>query len=229
MYGSRIKVNRYEDTIRAYESRPIEEEKGKILFYGHSLFTRCSWNTLAGKPNPKLADEVRMKDGSLAIVNHGFGTSNADELLYFYDRMVRAYEPRVLVLATSNNDFGNAYSAKEVMEIQARIIDWAQADMPGIEVYCFGSTPTVKHKGEKNAMTRLRDEYNQLLEDYCGRKENVTYVSLIDQPFYFENPEDVGDYDKVREDIFVADRTHLNPEGYAMFHNFIRELLDEYL
>ena len=228
MFGSKLeKINRYEDTIRAYESVPVET--GKILFYGHSLFTRCSWNTIAGKPNPKLADEVRMKDGSLAIVNHGFGTSTAEELLYFYDRMVRPYKPRALVLATGGNDIGYGYSSKEVMEIEARIIDWAKADFPDIKIYCFGAVPVLKHKGEKNYATRSRDEYNELLEDYCRRKENVTYVSLVDVPFFFENPEDVGDYDKIREDIYVADRTHLNPEGYAMFMDFIRELFDDML
>ena len=228
MYGCKLKkINRSEDTIRAYESKPVET--GKILFYGHSLFTRCSWNTLAGKPNPKLADEVRMKDGSLAIVNHGFGTSTAEELLYFYDRMVRPYKPRALVLATHANDVGYGYSAKEVMEIEARIIDWAKADFPDIKIYCFGGVPIPKHKGEKNVATRSRAEYNELLEDYCRRKNNCTYVSLVDVPFFFENPEDVGDYDKVRDDIFVSDRTHLNPEGYSMFMDVIRELFDDML
>ena len=227
MYGSRLKVKRFEDRILAYESVPVET--GMILFYGHSLFTRCSFITKAGVDNPKLEDEVRMKDGSKACLNHGFGTSSADDLLYYYDRMVRPYKPRVLVIATQGNDVAYGYSAKDIMEIEARIIDWAQADFPGIKIYCFSSNPSVKHKGEKSVFTRVRDEYNQILEDYCRRKENCTYVSLIDQPFYFEDPADVGNYDKIREDIFVADRTHMNPKGYAMFMDFLRELLDEHL
>ena len=227
MYGSKLKVKRFEDRILEYEAEPVV--KGKILFYGHSLFTRCSSITKVGKDNPKLVDEVRMKDGSQACINHGFGTSSADDLLYYYHRMVRPYEPRVLVLATGANDVGFGYSAKEIMEIEARIIDWAQADFPGIKIYCFNAIPTVKNKGQENVATRVRDEYNEILEDYCKRKENVTYVSLIDQPFFFENPEDVGDYDKIREDIFVDDLVHMNPKGYAMFMDFLRELLDEYL
>ena len=227
MFGSKLRVKRFEDRILAYESVPIET--GKILFYGHSLFTRCSFITQAGKDNPRLVDEVRMKDGSQACVNHGFGTSSADDLLYYYDRMVRPYKPRALVLATGGNDVGFGYTAKEVMEIEARIIDWAQADFPGIKIYCFSTDPNVKHKGEKTRGTRFRDEYDELLEDYCRRRENCTYVSLVNQPFYFENPEDVGDYDKVRDDIFVKDGVHLNPKGYAMFMDFLRELFDDML
>ena len=29
-----------------------------------------------------------MKDGSLAVVSHGFGPSTTEERLYYYDRMV---------------------------------------------------------------------------------------------------------------------------------------------
>ena len=115
------------------------------------------------------------------------------------------------------------------MEILARVVNWAKADFPGIRIFCFGFDPDVKHKGEKNFYTRFRTEYNQILEDFCARQENCEYVSLVDQPFYFENPEDVGDYDSVREDIFASDRNHLNPQGYVMFMDFIRELLDDLL
>lgn len=227
MFGSRLEVKRFEDRIQKYEALPIQT--GKILFYGHSLFTRCSCITIAGKDNPKLEEEVRMKDGSQAIVNHGFGTSSADDLLYYYDRMVRPYKPRALVLATMGNDVGFGYSAKDVMEILARIINWAQADFPGIRIYCFNDEPSLHMKGVVNYRTRLRDEYNRYLEDFCTRTPNCVYVPLEKQAFFFDNPEDIGDYDKVREDIFVADHVHLNPEGYRLFMDFVRELLDDLL
>ena len=226
MFGSKLEVKQFESRIEAHEAFPVQT--GKILFYGHSLFTQCSAITKVGKDNPKLEDEVRMKDGSQAIVNHGFGTSSADDLLYYYDRMVRPYKPRALVLATAVNDFFAGYSPKEVMEIEARIIQWAQADFPGIPIYCFSYMPGILYKGEKNIFTRYRKEYDQLLKDFCNRHENCRFVSLIDQPFYFENPEDIGNHDKVREDIY-RDRLHFNAKGYAMFMDFVRELLDDLL
>ena len=227
MFGSKLEVKRFESSIEKYEAVPVQT--GKILFYGHSLFTRCSFITVAGKDNPKLEEEVRMKDGSQAIVNHGFGTSSADDLLYYYDRMVRPYKPRALVLATMGNDVGFGYSAKDIMEIQARIINWAQADFPGIRIYCFAAYPALKRKNQVNVHTRIRSEYNQYLEDFCARTENCIYVPLVKQAFFFEDPADIGDFDKVREDIFVEDQVHLNPKGYRMFMDFIRELLDDLL
>lgn len=226
MFGVKLNVKDMEDRILKYEALPVVTDK--ILFYGHSLFTRCSAITNFTE-NPKLEAEVRMKDGSQAIVNHGFGTSSADDLLFYYDRLVRPYKPRALVLITMSNDISYGYSAKEVMEIEARIIDWAQADFPGIPVYCFSFDPTWKHKGEVSAYTRIRDEYNQLLEAYCASKPYCTYVPLHKAAFYYEDPEDFGNYDKVRDDIFHQDGNHLNPKGYAMFMDFVRELLDDLL
>lgn len=226
MFGSKLEVKRFEDSIRKYEALPVVTDK--ILFYGHSLFTRCSAITNFAE-NPKLEECVRRKDGSQAVVNHGFGTSSADDLLYYYDRMVRPYHPRVLVIATYSNDHGFGYNAKEIMEIQARVIDWARADFPGIKFYCFNATPTLKNKGQKNAATRIRDEYNQLLEAYCGVHSDCVYVPLQKQVLYFEKSEDVGDYNKIREDIFMDDAVHLNPAGYEMFMGFVRDLLDDLL
>ena len=226
MFGSKLEIRRFEDRILKYEAVPVVTDK--ILFYGHSLFTRCSFITKR-QENPMLEAEVRMKDGSQAIVNHGFGTSSADDLLYYYDRMVRPYKPRALVLATMGNDIGYGYSAKDVMEILARIVQWAQADFPGIRIYCFGCQPLLKNKGIVNVSTRLRKEYNQFLEDFCARTENCIYVSLEKAAFFYEKPEDVGDCDKVREDIYYTDQAHLNQFGYSLFMNFVRELLDDLL
>jgi len=227
MFGSRLVVRRFEDRIEKYESMPVQT--GKILFYGHSLFTRCSSITIAGRDNPMLEESVRMKDGSQAIVNHGFGTSSADDLLYYYHRMVRPYAPRALVLATMSNDVGFGYGAKEIMEILARIIQWAKADFPGIRIYCFNEAPTLKHRGKPDVYTRIRAEYNELLKDFCDRTEDCIYVPMEQQAFYYADPADIGDYDKAREDIFAHDGVHLNPLGYSMFMDFVRALLDDLL
>ena len=226
MFGSKLEIRRFEDRILKYEAVPVVTDK--ILFYGHSLFTRCSFITKF-QENPMLEESVRMKDGSQAIVNHGFGTSSADDLLYYYDRMVRPYKPRALVLATMSNDVSFGYGAKDIMEVEARIIQWAKADFPGIPIYCFSEEPTLKKKGVVNAATRIRDEYNQYLEDFCARTEGCIYVPMEKAAFFYEKPEDIGDYDKVREDIFSPDQVHMNPYGYGLFMDYIRELLDDLL
>ena len=223
MFGSRLEVKRFEDRILKYEAQPVVE--GKILFYGHSLFTRCSSITKC-LDNPKLEEEIRMKDGSQAIVNHGFGTSSADDLLYYYSRLVRPYKPRALFLATGSNDLGLGYYPHEIMDIQARLIDWFKADFPGAPVYCFGGFPNLGYRNQVNMVTRAYDDYNDLLKHYC-ETHDCTFISEKDLPFLYAHEEDIGDWNKVSLKNYVGDQTHFNSDGYRRFFGWLREFMDK--
>ena len=227
MFGAKEKVNRYDHWLPRFPYDPNEE--GLILMYGHSLFTRCG--PMSGEwGNPNIEEHVLRKDGSRAIVNHGFGGSNAEDQLFYYSRLVRPWKPRALLLACGGNDLSLPYSAQDIMELQARIIQWAQADFPGIPIYCFNRNPQPSWKRESasNRGKHLRMEHNAFLEDFCSRTENCHYVALQNQAMFFENPEDIGDWNKVRDDIFVEDG-HLNAKGYGLFMDFVRELLKDLL
>ncbi|MBR6793672.1 MAG: hypothetical protein IKM48_04875 [Clostridia bacterium] len=222
-FGSKLEVKRFEDRILKHEARPVET--GKILFYGHSLFTRCSPITKC-TDNPMLEEEVRMKDGSGAIVNHGFGTSSADDLLYYYPRMVRPYKPRALFLATASNDLGLGYYPHEIMDIEARLIDWFKADFPGAPVYCFSAIPCLLRKNETGIIVRAYDDYNSLLEEYC-KSHDCTYISKAHMPFLYRHEEDIGDWTKMSLLNFVGDQTHFNSDGYRRFFDWLRDFLDQ--
>jgi lysophospholipase L1-like esterase len=225
MYGSKLEIRRFDKSIARYEAQPVK--KGMILLYGHSLFTRCQPENRWGNPN--VEEEVRMKDGSQAILNHGFGTSSADDLLYYYHRMVTPYEPRVLVLAAGGNDFGFGYNPDEVCDILARVIQYAKAEFGDIPVFVFTSGVNIKHKHATEEYAARRLWYNKAVGELCDQFENCTPVSRVNQAFYFENPEDIGHYDRCREDIFCSDGVHFNNLGYTLFMDFLRDLLKEYL
>lgn len=229
MFDIPMDLKSLESSIVAYEQEPIE--KGKILFYGHSLFTR--W----GSPKygyRRLDEDIRMKDGSLAVVNHGFGTSTAEELLYYYDRMVRPWEPRALVVATYANDGLYAYSPEQVVDVLSRLLHWARTDFPGIKLYIVEDHPRpsagdVKLPDKWNNVTHRRNKYHEMIHVYAQTHEDTKVISLWNQPELFETPEDVGDFHKVRAELFVADRVHPNQDGYDVFAKIFREALDELL
>ena len=229
MYDIPFQVNWLEDSIVKYEQEPIET--GKILFYGHSVFTR--W----GSPKwgyRRLDEDIRMKDGSLACVNHGFGTSTAEELLYYYPRMVRPWAPRALVLATYANDGMYGYDVEDIMRNIGKICSWARTDFPGIKIFLMESHPTPRGKDytgrdEWNSGKQRRERYHQLLRLYASCHEDTKVVELWNRPEFFETPEDVGNYKKVRHDIFVEDKVHPNQAGYDIFRKIFLEELDALL
>ncbi len=229
MFEPKIKLNRLEfdekDILR-YEQQPIEE--GLIMFYGSSCFTRWSEH----RNNPSLEKEILRKDGSRAIVNHGFGTSTVEELLYYYPRLVRPWKPRAMVITCYLNDYTYNYSVEEVMFLLKRLLEYARTDMPGIRFYLADIHHTTNHIDEKEKWSpfkHYRKQINAELKAYCEAHDDCTYLCHADFPLFYEKAEDVGDYDKVRRDLFVEDKVHYTPEGYQIYKEFYRQALDEIL
>ena len=215
-------LRHYDSTVLEYEAQPIET--GKILFYGSSGFTR--WKPKYG--NRMLEEDILMKDGSPAAVNHGFGGATIEEGLYYYDRMVRPWKPRALVLRFYPNDFRQGYTPQEVVYLQAKLCAWARADFPGIKLYLCDAMPGVRYMND-NPWQMHAKIYNRMLQDYCNAHEDCSFVSQLGWPGLYENPEDAGDYNKIRTDIFIQDGVHFNPEGYKIYRDLFLNALDDIL
>lgn len=216
------KMNRYEKTAESFANQPIQ--KGLIMFYGSSGFTR--WSTKYD--HRPLEDDIRMKDGSLACINHGFGGSTIDEGLYYYNRMVKPWEPRAIVLRFFPNDVAYGYTPAEIVNLIAMFCNWARADFPGVKLYLCDAMPHKRHMN--NGMwKRLAGQFNQMLKEYCDKYEDCTYVCQSAWPGFYQNPEDAGDYGKIRQDIWVEDEVHFTQEGYDIYRELFLDALDEIL
>ncbi|MBO5340705.1 MAG: hypothetical protein J6A62_06895 [Oscillospiraceae bacterium] len=215
-------LRRYENTILAYESDPVLT--GRIIFYGSSGFTR--W-----KPkfdHRPLEEDILMKDGSPAALNHGFGGSTIEEGLYYYDRMIKPYAPRAIVLRFYPNDISFGYSPAEVVYLLAQFCSRARADFPGIKLYLCDAMP---HKRYINNTLWQNNAklYNRILREYCDANDDCTYVCQSGWHGFYNDPADAGDYSKVRTDIWVEDEMHLTQEGYDIYRDLFLNALDDIL
>lgn len=212
----------FEKTVQQYEKQPIE--KGMILFYGSSGFTR--WTSQYG--NHPLEEDIRRKDGSPAAVNHGFGGGTMEEGLYYYNRMVKPWQPRAIVLRFFPNDMNRGYSPMELMYLTAQFCNWARADIPGVRLYLCDAMP---HKCYTNNLVwqRLAKQFNKLLKDYCDANEDCFYVCQSAWPGFYADPADAGDYSKIRQDIWIEDEMHFTQEGYGIYRDLFLNALDDIL
>ena len=197
-----------ENQVLAYEAQPFE--KGQIVFYGPSYFTR--WSTKYGEI--PMAECLKGASGKKCVINRGFGSSCAEHQLYYYPRMVRPLEPRVLVLEGYANSDSFGYSPEEVFEIMQRVVAYAKTDFPGIHIYmCSG------HRSLK-ATEKIREDikvYSKYVEEFAKETSDVTFV-------------DVYNYEPmIRDDIFIEDGVHFNSLGYQVFAEFFKENLKEEL
>src|SRR5437867_2700351 len=93
---------KWEKEIAAFEQADREHppEKGGIVFVGSSSIRK--WTTLA-------ADFPRHR-----VLNRGFGGSELADSVYFADRIVLPYEPRLVVLYAGGNDINAGKTPEQV-------------------------------------------------------------------------------------------------------------------
>lgn len=199
-----------EDRILLYEKEPIE--KGQIVFYGPSNFTR--WRR-EDHGNVPLREAVLGKSGKQCCINRGFGSSCTEHHLYYYNRVVCPLEPKVLVYAPG---YGNAksfgYTPDEIWNLGQRVMEYAMTDFPDLKIYLCGLH---LHKSRNKPNYAELAEYDGWLREYAEKTPNCKFV-------------DVAGYKPLqRDDIFVADGIHFNNLGYEIYAEFFREVLKDEL
>ena len=199
-----------EKQVQKYEAEPIR--KGQIVFYGPSNFTR--WEREKWDHTP-LSEVIVGKSGAKCAINRGFGSSCPEHQLYYYPRMVRPLEPKVLVYSCTNGNgriFG--YTPEESFELAQRVVAYAMADFPDIRVYLVG-TQRRREMTEENLAERRA--YNAMVREFAESTPNCFYVDALEyEPLQ-------------RTDIYVKDGVHYNQEGYDIYGEFFKEVLKDEL
>jgi len=218
MFEPKVPLKRLEQSVVAYEQVPTQT--GGIVFYGSSGFTR--WGSpISSYGHRPLEEDIP------GCINRGFGGSTAEELLYYYPRLILPLKPRALVVSIVHNDRGMGYTPDEVVTNLAKLFAYARTDFPGIRLYACDCRPTLKFVTEDRLS--YMQEFNRILKEYCDVHEDTTFVDHIHHPIWFDDPKDAGDYKKVRRDIFVEDDVHFNQLGYDLYARFMKEVLQDIL
>ena len=187
-----------------------EEEnapKGQIVFYGPSNFTR--WGPRYGMT--PLREAVVGKSGAPCCINRGFGSTCAEHHLYYYDRMVKALEPKVLVYSPGvGNGTGFGYTPEEQWQLAERVMIYAKTDFPDLKIYLQGI-----NMWRKSSMASWKTD--QFMRAFAQEMPDCTYL-------------DITSYEPLhRHDIYAPDNVHYNKEGYDLYAEYYRQALKEEL
>ena len=207
-----IDLHRCQDKINEYLSYPVQT--GKVMLYGSSFFTNWRYD--------RAHDQLwKASGGKLDVINHGFGGATIDELLYYYDRLVKPYAPKAMVFRTGYNELTWGLNPEQSVFMLERLLEWASRDNPGVKLLVMKVFDT-RHASEE--LYEKICAYNALLEERIAGLENVRLLDL--NPFFYDDPANIGTRRNFR-DVFVHDGLHLTDAAYeemAVF--FARQILD---
>lgn len=141
------------------------------------------------------------------IVNRGLGGAVFPDLLYYYDNIVKKYQPAVVVVYC-DNDILYGTSADTVLQYFKELTEKIAKDFPRAPVVFLSMKPT---PFIDTAMLASLDAANKMFKAFADSQPNVHYVDVA-TPM-------LGKDGQVRPEIFLPDGEHLNSQGYQTIWN----------
>ncbi len=165
--------------------------EGGIVFVGSSSIT--GWSTLK-KDFP-----------GLNVINHGFGGSQLEDSVFYFDELVAARKPRAVVLYAGENDLSAGATPEKVAEDFAAFRAKLHAALPQARLIYIGCKPSPSRMQHWEKFQAA----NALIAAACAQDARCTYVDM--------SPGMLNEQRQPREELFRPDRLHLNAEGYAIW------------
>ena len=176
-----------------------------IIFAGSSSIRL--WKTLAEDMKP------------YNVIRRGYGGAKLSDYAVYAERIFSPLPGRALVMFVANDITGsdNDKNPEEVKKLFLTIVKTFRKSHPGAPVFWIAITPT---SSRWKAWPKIR-ETNELIRQTCEKEHNLYFIRT-DFAFLNEKGEP-------RDELFVADKLHLNSDGYKIWTEIVKKELDKVL
>jgi len=192
---------KWEKDIAAFEAADKQSAppEGAVLFVGSS--TIRLWKSLAND------------FAGYTVINRGFGGSELADSVYYADRIVIPYKPRMIVLFAGTNDLNAGKTPEQVFSDYQAFVAKVRAALPDVRIAYLSIAPCPSRWSQADKQMQT----NHLIRDYAKAVKNLDYIEVWDQL--------LGPDGQPRKDLYLADGLHPNAEGYKIRAEAIRPFL----
>ncbi len=138
-----------------------------------------------------------------SVVKAGFGGSKIQDSIDYFDRIVKIYDPRVILLFSGTNDINgenDSASPEYVVDRVEAFMSLAHDQLPKAKIFYLSITPTPSRFNVLNDVIKT----NRLIKR-LSKKKNFTFIDL--QGYFLNQGMPSLDY-------FIEDALHMNALGY---------------
>jgi lysophospholipase L1-like esterase len=144
------------------------------------------------------------------VLNRGFGGSEIMDSIYFADRIIIPYRPRLVVLYAGANDINAGKAAEQVFGDFCALVAKIHAVLPQTRIAFISIAGNPARWAQ---VDRVR-EANRRIERYCATDLRLVFIDVFSHM--------LGPDGLPRPDLFVEDRLHLNEKGYAIWRELVK-------
>jgi lysophospholipase L1-like esterase len=191
---------RFKSEIAAFTAYDRENTapKDAVVFVGSSSINM--WTTAESFPE-------------IAVINRGFGGSQASDVVHFAQKLVLKYEPRIVVFYAGDNDLAGGKTPEQVAGDFEKFAGIVHENLPKTEIIYLPVKPSL---ARWNIWPKMQ-ETNALVAKFAKGQQFVTYIDTA-TPM-------LGPDSKPRPEIFLGDGLHMNAQGYTIWTNLVHDAI----
>ncbi len=203
MYQDLPEVKAWEKEIQEFEK--LDQAKSyppnAVLFAGSSSIRL--WSTLPQDMQP------------FSVIQRGYGGAKLSDFAVYTDRIINPHDCSAIVLFVANDITGTSQdkTPQEVARLFRQVLRTIRKKHRNTPVFWIGITPTPA----RWVVWQDINMANNLISHICETSKNTYYIRT-DHLFRDASG-------KPREELFVADKLHLNAEGYKIWTGVIKNEL----
>lgn len=177
-------------------------ESGQILFVGSSSFT--------------LWKDVQQYFPQHPIINRGFGGSTLLDVTRYEADIIFPYKPKQIVIYCGENDIANdsTVTGAVVFERFKKLYDDIRLNLGKVPIVYVSMKPSPSRWHLRAKQTDGNERIRKFLRK---KKRRAVFVDVW--------PGMLGADGKPREELYIADKLHMNAGGYAIWQKLLEPLL----
>jgi lysophospholipase L1-like esterase len=168
---------------------------------------------VTGSSTIRLWSGIRNDFAPLEVIPRGFGSSTADDLDYYLDRVVLAYAPRAVAIYEGDHDLQVGMAPEFILERLTSVVQRIGTALPEARLYLISVKPSPKYF----SLWPQAVDLNQRIAALCMQTPRCTYLDAASSLLLSNG--------KVDKTLFRSDHVHLNSAGYAIWNGVLRPAL----
>lgn len=203
LFSDRPDPLRFQEEISEFkESDKMDPPpQGSYVFIGSSSMRM--WKT--------LKDDFK----GYPVLNRGFGGSLFSDAIYYFNDIVKPYNPRKIIIYEGDNDLASNMTPEAVFNDFKTFIKLILKNIDKPEIAVIGPKPSPQR-------WHLKEQYESLnskIEKYCDNHKNMTYIDVYNHM--------LNDNGKPYPEIFLSDSLHMNEKGYTIWKELVQPFIEK--
>ncbi len=167
-----------------------------------------------GSSSVRLWDDLPQRFPGQKTLNRGFGGSWLSDAVHYFDRIILPYEPKTIVVYSGENDIAGGKSARLLLKDFKKLLALKGKHLPGSRLIFISLKPSPSRFAKMKEMKKA----NHLISARMKKKKRAVFVDVFTPMLDAQG--------KPREELFRADRLHMNSSGYDLWTQIVRPHLD---